>query len=185
MSAQGKLLLYILMICLIFYLVQDRFNLFDIQFLSNSNTEQEESSQSTEEETESTFKLDTGTLNIVRSDNAVVSVEIEVADTEEERAQGLMYRDELGEYSGMLFIFDTETNNSFWMKNTKIPLDLIFIDSDKQIVDVIKDAQPCVEGHICPALRPQFEYMYCLEVNSGFAEENRITVGDTAGWILE
>lgn len=186
MNAQGKLLLYIGMICLIFYLVQDRFDIFDIEFVSDTN-KQEESKEIAEEEKEqdTSFKIDTGVLNIVRTDGIVVSVEIEVADTEEERIQGLMYREVLGSYSGMLFIFDIQANNSFWMKNTRIPLDLIFIDSDKKIVDIIENAQPCVEGHICPALRPQFEYMYCLEVNGGFTEENQIDSGDTVGWILD
>ncbi len=188
MSAQGKLLFYIAMICLIFYLVQDKYNIFDIEFISDSSqTNDTKDTEETAEEEEyvDTFSIDTGSLNIVRSDGLVVNVDIEVADTQKERAQGLMYKEELGAYNGMLFIFDTQANNSFWMKNTRIPLDLIFFNKEKEIVDTIEDAQPCVNGHICPALRPQFEYMYCLEVNSGFVEENKINIGDTASWILE
>ncbi len=186
MNAQGKLLLYIGMICLIFYLVQNKFGIFDIELVPDEE-KQEESEEITEkgDEQDIEFKIDTGVLNIVRTDGIIVSVEIEIADTEEERVQGLMYREKLGSYNGMLFIFDIQANNSFWMKNTRIPLDLVFIDGDKKIVDIVENAQPCVEGHICPALRPQFEYMYCLEVNGGFAEENQIRIGDTVGWILD
>ena len=181
MNAQLKLLLYIGMICLIFYFVQDRFDIFDIEFISNiKETGKEEVTNTTEE-----FFIDEGKLTIVREDESAVVVNIEIADTEDERKQGLMYREELGDYSGMFFVFENEGNNSFWMKNTEISLDLIFINSKKKIVGTIKNAEPCEEGHICPKLAPQIEYMYCLEVNAGFVEENNIEMGNTVSWDIE
>jgi len=152
--------------------------LFDIEFISDIKKEEVDR----EEESSKDFLIDIGELNILREDGIEVKVNIEIVDTEEERAQGLMYRESLGTYSGMLFVFGEEANNSFWMKNTKISLDLMFLNEEKQIIDIIENAQPCLEGHTCPSLKPQFEYMYCLEVNSGFVEENRIGVGDTMEW---
>lgn len=181
MNAQAKLLLYIGMICLILYFVQDRFDLFDIQFISDN---QQEEVVEDEQETEETFSIQDGKLTISREGEVSLNVDVEIVDTEEERAQGLMYREELGTYSGMLFVFEEEGNNAFWMKNTKIPLDIVFIDSKKSIVDIIENAQPCLEGHICPALRPQIDYIYVLEVNGGFVEENRVEEGDTVEWVV-
>ena len=183
MNAQFKLLLYIAMICLILYFVQDRFDIFDIEFISNSEEQSQENSE--EEEGSKDFLIEEGELTIVREDESAVVVNIEIADTEEEREQGLMYREELGEYNGMLFIFEEEGNNSFWMKNTKISLDLIFINSRKEIIETIENAQPCEEGHVCPKLTPQVEYMYCLEVNSDFVEENRVEEGNVVSWDVE
>lgn len=177
MNAQLKLLLYIAMICLILYFVQDRFKLFDIKF-SSDDSETEESKDEESKE----FTIDEGTLVITRADKQKIVVSIEVANTEEERERGLMNRSELGEYNGMLFVFEEDGKNSFWMKNTIIPLDMIFINSDKRVVEVIENAQPCEEGHICPKLTPLVEYMYCLEVNSGFAEANNIEEGDFVEW---
>ncbi len=181
MNAQVKLLMYIGMICLIFYFVQDRFDIFDIQFISDMQDEKVVEKDETSED----FLIERGELKILRGDGMEVKVDVDIVDTEEERTQGLMYRESLGAFSGMLFIFDEEADNSFWMKNTKISLDLIFFNQEKVIIDIIENAQPCTEGHICPSLRPQFEYMYCLEVNAGFVEENRIDVGDSIEWVVE
>ena len=71
--------------------------------------------------------------------------EVEIADTSLERAQGLMFRAELKEYQGMLFIFPISEKHSFWMKNTLIPLDIIWIDENKKIVYIYENAQPCRE----------------------------------------
>lgn len=179
MNAQLKLLLYIAMICLIFYFVQDRFDIFDIEFISDSEKNTEEENSDIEEEE---FFIQEGELTIIREDESAVVVNIEIADTEEEREKGLMDINDLGDYNGMLFVFEEEGRNSFWMKNTEIALDLIFINSSKEVVEIIQNAQPCAEGHICPKLTPNIEYMYCLEVNSGFVAENRVDVGNIISW---
>ena len=84
-------------------------------------------------------------LNI--HDNGVdkIKIKVEIADTPEKRAEGLMFRDHLNENSGMFFVFDEESSHSFWMKNTLIPLDIIWINADKKVVYIKHKAQPCNE----------------------------------------
>ena len=105
-----------------------------------------------------------------------VRVFAEVADDNDERAKGLMFREKLEENNGMIFIFEQENEIAFWMKNTLIPLDIIFIGKDFKIVD-IKNAVPCKQDP-CQLYKPQKSAQYVLEVNSGFAEKNGIKVND-------
>jgi hypothetical protein len=105
-----------------------------------------------------------------------VAVSAEVADTDAERSLGLMNRQDLGESQGMLFVFDNEAIRSFWMRNTLIPLDIMFIDSQRRIVD-IQTMQPCA-GDPCRLYRSAGPAKYALEVNAGFAEARGIKVGD-------
>ena len=100
----------------------------------------------------------------------------EVADEPDEWAKGLMYRTSLDENKGMLFVFEEENFYVFWMKNTLIPLDMIWIGDDKTIVD-ITTAEPC-EKEPCQEYTPEEIAQYVLEVNKGFAEKNGIKVGD-------
>lgn len=100
----------------------------------------------------------------------------EVADEPDEWAKGLMYRTSLDENKGMLFVFEEENFYVFWMKNTLIPLDMIWIGDDKAIVD-ITTAEPC-EKEPCQEYMPEDIAKYVLEVNKGFAERNGIKVGD-------
>ncbi|MFA4886665.1 MAG: DUF192 domain-containing protein [Candidatus Nanoarchaeia archaeon] len=102
---------------------------------------------------------------------------VEIADTFEERAQGLMFREHLDEYAGMIFIYPKEQHAGFWMKNTLISLDIIFIDKDFKIVD-IHTAQPCVNEDECIPYGPTEQVQYVLEVNAGYAEKNGIKKGD-------
>jgi len=95
---------------------------------------------------------------------------IEVADSSEEREKGLMYRDELCDDCGMLFIFEQEGFYNFWMKNTSIPLDIIFINSNLEVVDFLY-AAPCRKD-FCESYAPKEKSLYVLEVNYGvFSEE--------------
>jgi len=98
---------------------------------------------------------------------------VEVPKNSEERARGLMGRNQLGENEGMLFIFETEDYHSFWMKNTLIPLSIAFIDREGRILG-IADMEPLtLELH--PPPRP---ILYALEMKKGWFSTNGIQVGD-------
>jgi len=112
-------------------------------------------------------------LNIIKADGEKVTLEVELAQTDQQQQRGLMERTELGKNRGMLFVFDQEQPLSFWMKNTLIPLSIAYIDESGTIVD-IQDMQPLDEtSH--PSAGPA---KYALEVNQGFFRENGINVGD-------
>lgn len=100
----------------------------------------------------------------------------EIADNNIERAKGLMFRKSLDESSGMLFIFPNSEKHSFWMKNTFIPLDIIWIDEDLEIVYIHKNAQPCRET--CNSIIPDKEAKYVLEINAGLVEKYGIKIGN-------
>lgn len=102
---------------------------------------------------------------------------IEIADTPEERQLGLMYRKQLPELSGMLFVFQQPGQYNFWMKNTLIPLDMIWIDNQNKIID-IKQATPCTADP-CPTYNPQWASSYVLELNSWISEKYGIKIGDS------
>ena len=113
------------------------------------------------------------TLTIINSVGERVPVQVEIADTDAERQQGLMGRTALAEDAGMLFVFDQEQQLSFWMKDTSIPLSIAFIDEEGSIVD-IQDMQPLDET---PHLSAE-PARYALEVNQGFFGERGVMVGD-------
>ena len=112
---------------------------------------------------------------VVFPDGFVVSVE--VAADDELRAQGLMYRDRLRPGTGMLFFFPQEGEYPFWMKNTRIALDMIWIDSAKRIVHVAHDVPPC-EIEDCPSYPPNAKALYVLEVAGGVAKQHGLQAGD-------
>jgi hypothetical protein len=99
---------------------------------------------------------------------------VEVADDPEERAQGLMFREEMGTLEGMLFVYDEPGSPMFWMRNTLIPLDMIFAGPDGRILYVHEEAVPGDETGI----RPGDGVQYVLEVNGGLARRLGIAVGD-------
>ena len=107
-------------------------------------------------------------------DGASYEVSAEVVTTPEDQATGMMYRTELDENAGMLFVFDSQRYLSFWMKNTLIPLDMIFINSDKEIVDINHNATPRSTNSFAAAAPA----LYVLEVNGGYCTERNIQIGD-------
>ena len=112
---------------------------------------------------------------VVLPDNFTYSVE--VAADPELRAQGLMYRDQLRPATGMLFFFPADGDYGFWMKNTLIPLDMIWIDSSRKIVHIKTDVPPCrIEE--CPSYEPGVRSRYVLELAAGEAAKRRLKVGD-------
>ena len=116
-----------------------------------------------------------GSLRIIRDQAEPITLDIEIADTEKERMQGLMYRHHLPEMAGMLFIFDRDEPRSFWMKNTFISLDIIFIHSSGEIVSIQKYTQPG-SSYSVPSEKPA---KYVLEVNAGFSDKYGINPGDS------
>ncbi len=109
----------------------------------------------------------------LKNKDQVIKLNIEIADTPEERARGLMFRRELADDVGMLFIFDQEEEQSFWMKDTYIPLDIIFFDSNKKFVSVQQDAQPCInQGFNCPSYPSNGKIKYVLEVRAGVLDDS-------------
>ncbi len=93
--------------------------------------------------------------------------------------QGLMYRTNLGADAGMLFLFPKESEQSFWMKNTPTALDMIFINSSRQIVGIINDAQPFTLAPRSVGLPSR----YVLEVHAGYAAKHRIAAGQGVDFI--
>ena len=104
-------------------------------------------------------------------------VHVELAADDENRAQGLMYRDHLRPGTGMLFLFPEEGEYPFWMKNTRIVLDMIWIDSNKRIAHIAHDVQPC-QVEDCPSYPPNARARYVLEVSGGVARAHGLKTGD-------
>lgn len=101
----------------------------------------------------------------------------EIADEPKEQELGLSFRDGLGTNDGMLFVFGYEDNWAFWMKDMRIPIDMIWVNTQGKIVHVQKNAQPCEEG--CDSYIPPAPAKYVIEVNSGFSEKHGLKIGDS------
>jgi uncharacterized membrane protein (UPF0127 family) len=120
------------------------------------------------EQPEATLVIDSGSEDI--------EVSVEVADTNAERAQGLMGREELDEDAGMVFLVPEPTPTAFWMKNTLIPLSVAFWDEEGRIFR-IHHMTPCREEP-CRLYEPGAPWAGALEVNRGFFEDHGVEVGD-------
>jgi len=109
-------------------------------------------------------------------------IQIEIAQTHEERMRGLQDRKNLSKNKGMLFIFQESKKHSFWMKDTIIALDIVWIDSSKRIVTIIPNVYPCEteKTEKCPVYTPSKKALYVLEVNAGVTLELELKVGDHA-----
>lgn len=103
-----------------------------------------------------------------------VSFEVEIADTPAKREMGLMYRSELRDDRGMLFIFPDESVLTFWMKNTPIALDMIFIGTDRRIVGIVREAAPFTLDARSVGAPSRF----VLEIKGGLAQKRGVEVGD-------
>lgn len=127
-------------------------------------------------QTEVTFTKE-GELSIFKTgtDSLKVSLNIEIADTDFDIQTGLMYRNSMKDTQAMLFVFEDEQERFFYMKNTKIPLDLIYINANKQVVSFQKNAKPFDESSL-PSGTPA---KYVLEVNAGLVDEWNLAVKDS------
>lgn len=95
--------------------------------------------------------------------------QVEIADDNKERALGLMFRDVMDEGNGMLFIHDRQMPLAYWMKNTRIPLDILYFDRDRKLVSQQRDVPPCSLGDRCPPYPSDAPALYVLELNAGQA----------------
>ena len=110
-------------------------------------------------------------------------VDVEVSDKQTEHMLGLMYRRELDNDEGMLFVFPDEGIWSFWMKNTKIPLDILWLDEDGNVVHIEKNALPC-KNEPCRVYRPEAKAVYVLEVAANYTLVNQINLNSSCKLIL-
>lgn len=111
---------------------------------------------------------------VLHTANGDIPVTVEVAATPTQEAVGLMYRKQLGALAGMLFVFDAATEHPFWMKNTMLPLDMIFLGDDRRVVGIVRDAVPLTTS----ARTVGVPSRYVLEVNAGFSEKYGLKNGD-------
>ncbi len=118
-----------------------------------------------------------GILTIYKSqtDSVLVSMDIEIAETDYETETGLMYRKNMGENQGMLFIFPDIRQHFFHMKNTEFGLDIIFLDENLKIASFQENAKPFDEK----LLPSQVPVKYALEINAGLSEKWLLEVGDS------
>jgi uncharacterized protein len=110
-----------------------------------------------------------------KSNKRIITIDIEIADNDYERTRGLMYRRSLPDTGGMLFIFEKSGPLSFWMRNTYIPLDIIFADEKKQIIKIQKKTEPLSYN----AIQSKKDAKYVVEVNAGFCDRHGVSAGDS------
>ncbi|RLD27414.1 MAG: DUF192 domain-containing protein [Bacteroidetes bacterium] len=122
------------------------------------------------------FKKD-GVLTFFKSksDSIITTFDIEIADTDYETQTGLMHRHTMKDNRGMLFIFPNMNLRSFYMKNTFIPLDIIYLDKDKFIVNILENAEPLDESSLSSKVPAQ----YVFEINAGLTQKWFLKVGDS------
>lgn len=112
----------------------------------------------------------------IRTDHGPVSLDVQVADTSDERQTGLMGRESLSPYDGMAFLWEEPVVSSFWMKDTLIPLSIAFWDDAGRIISIL-DMDPCTQDP-CPSYGPDEPFVGAVEVDRGALEERGVTVGD-------
>ena len=112
---------------------------------------------------------------VIHAGERPVRVKVELALTRDQHSQGLMYRQTMAADHGMLFVFDKTEIHGFWMKNTPLPLDMIFIDEDNEIVGIVENTVPFSTTNQS-VWRPS---RYVLEVNGGFSAAHGVKAGQT------
>lgn len=103
--------------------------------------------------------------------------QVEIADDDQKRVRGLMFRDSMDADKGMLFVFERDEPRAFWMKNTRIPLDILYFDQARRLVSQQRDVPPCTFGNRCPAYPSDAPATYVLELNAGQAAKLRLENG--------
>ncbi len=119
-----------------------------------------------------------GELTFSDSSGVLLKIDIQIAGTEFDRQLGLMFRKSMNENQGMLFIFPDNRIRSFWMRNTEIPLDIIFVDSAKTILNIAKNTTPYSDNSYSSSGPAK----YVVEVNGGFTDRHNLAPGDKISW---
>lgn len=116
----------------------------------------------------------------LQTQNGKIEIEVEIADDDLERVNGLMYRKELADGSGMLFVFLKEAPLNFWMKNTYIPLDILFFNRNRIVLNIVENMEPCEAAATanCPLYSSKFPAQFALEVPAGFVKKHGVKIGD-------
>ena len=139
-----------------------------LMFLSSVAYKEIENVLGQEQKQNQTALVTVGGVNLITS----------LSTTPDAQSKGLAIRDSLNENEGMLFIFETPQKYSFWMKDMKFPIDIIWINQDGKIVHIEKNLPPCVFLLPCPSYAPKDDSLYVLEVVSNFTNKFDINVGD-------
>jgi uncharacterized membrane protein (UPF0127 family) len=113
-----------------------------------------------------------------KTDSIIKTLDLEIAETEYETQTGLMYRHSMEDNQSMLFIFKKEQPRSFYMKNTEFPLDIIYFNKKKEIVNIQKNAKPYDKT----SLPSSIPVLYVLEVNAGLSDIWKLEIGDRIEW---
>lgn len=131
--------------------------------------------------TDVSFRKD-GTLTFVRPDGTPIrTIDIEIADTDSAVARGLMDRRSMGFDKGMLFIFPEANDRGFWMRNTPLPLDIIFVSPDSQVINIAERTKPFSEA----VIEPEAPKRFVVEVRAGFTERFGLTDSTRVTWTRE
>lgn len=112
-----------------------------------------------------------------------VSLTAELAITPEDRQRGLMFRDSIQWDEAMLFIFEEEERQAFWMKNMRFPIDILWLDRDKRVVHIEQDVPPCKRDP-CPSYSPLYPALFVLELKAGSVEKHQLKLFDRVEFIL-
>ena len=97
--------------------------------------------------------------------------------TSELMAKGLAVKNQLKENEAMLFVFEESAKHSFWMKDMKFPIDIIWLDSDGKVVHIEQNLQPCASVFICTSYTPNTDSQYVLETVAGFTQRHNVSIG--------
>ena len=153
-----------------------RISLFALLLVFGACTDSDRTDAEPEEAT-IPFRID-GTLEIIRSGAPLLAIDIEIADNDSSRERGMMQRTGFPARTGMLFVFDEATMQQFWMGNTPLALDLVFIDADSAIVNFAKYAVPFSNAPLTSDGPAQF----VLEMPAGWVDLNGVVEGDRVRW---
>ncbi len=115
-------------------------------------------------------------MGIVEFQDLDLTLTVEIAETKDEKLQGLMYRETMPVNQGMLFVYPQERRLSVWMKNTLIPLDILFLSGSGEIVSMHRNVQPCSQLP-CQYYHSKQMAQYILELNAGVVDANHIATG--------